>query len=102
MSGFDKIEFKDEAAPAVSQKPAARVKSTTDFVKSPSAEPTMPKRNKKSSFNFKYSKKLAIILGVIVLIIVLISIPAYATYKSGLQTYREAKLIAAAAKQQNV
>lgn len=104
MSGFDKIEFKNEAiSPASKQQSMPRTKSTPDFAKSQGSTITMPKRKKKiTNFNWKASKKLWITLGVIVLLIVLISIPAYATYKSGLQTYREAKLIAAAAKQQNV
>ncbi len=105
MSGFDKIEFKDAAA--AGEKPKAnntRIKNAPDFAKSSSAPTVMPKRKQKTSsnFKFKFSKKLAITLGVIVLLIVLISIPAYATYKSGIKTYREAKLIATAAKQQNV
>jgi len=105
MSGFDKIEFKDTAASG--QKPKAnntRVKNTPDFANSQSVPTVMPKRKQKTNanFKFKFSKKLAIILGVIVLLIVLISIPASATYKSGIKTYREAKLIATAAKQQNV
>ncbi len=105
MSGFDKIEFKDAAASGENVKASpTRVKSTPDFAKSQSAPVVMPKRKKKANFNFdfKHAKKLYITLGVIVLLIVLISIPAYATYKSGLKTYREAKLIATAAKQQNV
>ena len=60
----------------------------------------MPQRKKKTNFQFKFHKKLSIALGIVIILIVLISIPAYATYKSGLATYREAKLIAAAAKDQ--
>ena len=109
MSGFDKIEFNDKAVPETSEKPTrsntrGRVKNTPDFAKSQSVPIIMPKRKKKSDFNFKFktSRKFYITLGVIVLLIVLISIPAYFTYKSGIKTYREAKLIATAAKQQNV
>lgn len=105
MSGFDKIEFKDKSTPSANtQVRSGRVKSTPDFAKSQSTV-VMPKRNTKTNFNFfhhKASKPLLIALGVIIILVVLISIPAYATYKAGLQTYREAKLIAAAAKQQNV
>jgi len=110
MSGFDKIEFKSKedkpvAAPK-SQASQGKVKRSPDYVKSPAATVAMPKRNKNSKFTFKFHKKLSLTVGIIVIIlvalIVLISIPAYATYKSGLQTYREAKLIASAAKQQNV
>lgn len=107
MSGFDKIEFKDETSPSPkgSQKTTlSKVKTIADFAKSKGPTITMPKRKRKTDFNFtfKASRKLFITLGVIVLLIVLISIPAYATYKSGLKTYREAKLIAHAAKSQNV
>jgi Protein of unknown function (DUF4012) len=107
MSGFDKIEFKDDAKPPAPQnaaRPGSRIKSTNtpDFAKSKSPPPVMPKRKKKSRFRIKFHKKLTIALGIVVILIVLISIPAYATYKSGLKTYRAAKLIAAAAKQQNV
>jgi len=104
MSGFDKIEFKDKAVPA--GKPQAeikRIKNTPDFAKSQPATIAMPKRNnKKANFKFKFHKKLSIAVAVVIILIVLISIPAYSTYKSGLQTYRQAKLISAAAKAQNV
>jgi len=108
MSGFDKIEFNDKKDKAALDGNAkanpTRTKNIPDFAKSQSVPVVMPKRKKKSnfSFNFKHSKGLYITLGIIVLLIILISIPAYATYKSGLKTYREAKLIATAAKQQNV
>jgi len=104
MSGFDKIEFKKEEkiAPAKSQASTRKVKSTPDFAKSTNSTIVMPQRKKKTNFQFKFHKKLSIALGIVIILIVLISIPAYATYKSGLATYREAKLIAAAAKDQNV
>ena len=107
MNGFDKIEFNDKTPVNVYNKNASesrsRLKETPDFAKSPSAPVTMPKRKKKSfNFNFKASKKLYIALGVVVLLVVLICIPAYATYQSGLKTYREAKLIGTALKKQNI
>jgi len=109
MSGFDKIEFKEKKSAAAnaqvkpaSANTASRIKSTPDFAKTQSPTLVMPKRKQKSTSNFRVSRKLLIVLGIIVLLVVLISIPAYATYKSGIKTYREAKLIAAAAKQQNV
>ncbi|HVA96445.1 MAG TPA: DUF4012 domain-containing protein [Candidatus Acidoferrales bacterium] len=109
MSGFDKIEFKekkDQTPPPMKEQAAVknRIKSakTPDFANIKSPPIAMPKRKKKANFTFKFHKKLTIALGVVVLLIVLISIPAYATYKSGLKMYRESKLIAAAAKQQNV
>ncbi len=108
MSGFDKIEFNNKQEKPVKEGKAkanpTRVKNTPDFANSQSAPAVMPKRTKKANSNFKFKnyKTLSIVLAVIVVLIVLISIPAYFTYKSGLKTYREAKLIAAAAKQQNV
>lgn len=110
MSGFDKIEFKDTVKPPSNAQAAvrSRIKSTPDFAKSQSPTLPMPKRKQKSNanFKFKFHKKPTIVAGIIILFIVLIgvliSIPAYATYKSGLKTYREAKLISTAVKEQNV
>ena len=109
MSGFDKIEFTNKKdAEVVDGKTKAnplRTKNTPDFAKSQSAPIVMPKRKKNgnsSNFKFRVSKKVSIVLGILVLLVVFISIPAYATYKSGLKAYREAKLIATAAKQQNI
>ena len=107
MSGFDKIEFNDKRD--TSTRPNAGIsvnipaKNIPDFAKSNSTL-VMPRRKKKNTahVNFRASRKLFITLGIVILLIILISIPAYATYKSGLKAYREAKLIAAAAKQQNV
>ncbi len=102
MSGFDKIEFKEETRSAGSNPPsrAAATKKTQDFAKSQSVDPIMPKRRQKAKF--KIPRKVYISIIVVVLLVVLISIPAYATYKSGLQTYRQSKLIASAMKKQNV
>jgi hypothetical protein len=107
MSGFDKIEFKDKdknkAAATASPKPnTIRIKDTPDFAKSQSAPTVMPKRKKATKINYKVSGIIAGILAVIIVIVILIAIPAYAAYKSGLKTFREAKLIASAAKEQNV
>lgn len=102
MSGFDKIEFKQRERPS-SQVTAARsrVKKTQDFARTSSATTvTMPKRKKK--IGFKPSRKLYTALGIVVLLLVFLAIPAYATYKSGLKTYREAQLIGKALKKQNI
>lgn len=105
MSGFDKIEFaqqtKTEASPAQSSAPK---KLQQDFAKSSGAfEDTMPKRRKTGNGRkFKFNKKLSIGLGVFALLIVLISIPAYLTYQSGLKTYRQSQLVMSAIKKQNV
>jgi len=104
MSGFDKIEFKkqEDIPPAKVQTNTRKIKSTPDFAKSASPIVIMPQRKKKTNFKFKFHKKLSIALGVVVVLLVLMSIPAVATYKSGLETYRQAKLIASAVKDQNV
>lgn len=86
MSGFDKIEFSPKS-PSLAKQDAGR----TNFL-------TMAKRKKK----IKIPRKLAIVLGVLVGFLLLMSIPAYATYQSGLKTYREAKLIGDAVKKQNI
>ena len=102
MSGFDKIEFKNTNNQASTTTPTRKSsrKSIPDFAKSPSAPIVMPKRKK--SIGFKPSKKLYIGLGIVALLLVLIAIPAYATYKSGLKTYREAQLVGKALKKQNI
>ena len=102
MSGFDKIEFSDQADQGVSTTAVPKQKSTPDFANNQTSI-AMPKRKKKIALGkFKMSRRVAISLGVAVLVLILIAIPAYATYQSGLKTYREAKLIGNALKKQNV
>lgn len=93
MSGFDKIEFtpKSNSQPAGGQSIAKKDQSSI----------SMPKK-KQPKFKFKFNKKVAIVLGVLILLIVLTVIPAYSTYTSGLKTYRQAKLVAASLKTQNI
>lgn len=57
------------------------------------------KRRKKISPQLKI---ILIILAIIIVGIVITAIPAYATYKSAIKTYQQAKNIATAIKQQNV
>src|SRR5437588_10971504 len=92
MSGFSKIDFGQNTV----QKDKA--------VKSTDTNPIMPaKKKRKVKFSFgKKTKIITIILVVIVVLLTLIAIPAYATYKSGLKAYREAKILAAVAKSQNI
>lgn len=106
MSGFDKIEFAQQAqtSDASTQRNITK-KVPQDFAKSQSASPvedTMAKRRKNGIKKFKVSRKVYIGLGIFALILVLISIPAYATYQSGLKTYRQAILVKNAVKKQNV
>lgn len=104
MSGFDKIEFAQQTrTPAENTQRNITQKVPQDFAKSQSIpEDTMAKRRKTGSKRFKVSKKLYIGLGIFALLVVLITIPAYATYQSGLKTYRQAQLINSALKKQNV
>lgn len=100
MSGFDKIEF-NEPKPA---EPVGRQQRTASFAKQDQAggganNTFMPKRKKK---NLKKLKISLIVVGVFVLIAALIGIPAYATYKSGIKTYRQSQLAVDAIKKQNI
>lgn len=101
--GFDKIELKSTEKPATQAvRPTSRIESkklSGDFAKSPTSTSFMANRKKTK---FRISKKIPIILGIFLVLLVLIAIPAFATYKSGLKTYREAKIAAAAMKNQNV
>lgn len=105
MSGFDKIEFAQQTKTATSStQSSASKKMQQDFAKSSGAvQDTMPKRRKTGNGRkFKVNKKLSIGLGIVALLIVLISIPAYLTYQSGLKTYRQSQLVMSAIKKQNV
>lgn len=104
MSGFDKIEFAQQPKTAASLTQSnAPKKMQQDFAKSSSAfEDTMAKRRKTGKNKFKVNKKLAMGLGIFALVVVLISIPAYLTYQSGLKTYRQSQLVMSAVKKQNV
>jgi hypothetical protein len=111
MSGFDKIEFTDQTPAVVKSDISSevsasrsRMKSTQDFARNQSAPIIMPKRKKlgNTSFKIKMNRKAYSILGAIVLVIILFAIPAYATYQSGLKTYREAQLVGKAIKKQNI
>lgn len=128
MGGFDKIELipavnKDsEAVPPVHgenksrhgfsirrlfqgrnrQTDVRRAKEHSgnqDFSKSSNNE-LMAKRRKRGKL--KMSRRSSIALAVVALILLMIGIPSYLTYKSALKTYRSAKLVSAAMKAQNV
>jgi hypothetical protein len=127
MGGFDKIELKpksqEPASPMLqrgepasnlgqgraegteklsgsSEKNSASSGKMQDFSKNEGNGGFMSKRNKKSKF--KMTRKHSIALAVVAFILLLIGIPSYLTYKSGLKTYRQAKLVSAALKSQNV
>jgi len=88
MGGFDKIEFAQPVA-----KESLTDKKDTNF--------TMTKRGSKK-FKLKLSRKGFIILSIIIGLFILAGIPAFATYKSALKTYRDIKLVSASLKTQNI
>jgi hypothetical protein len=109
MSGFDKIEFKPvqkESSATIAGSGSRRTVGSSGS----SGREKKAGQDQKTLFmaaKRKKQKKIAwkiplIVVGIIVLVVALIGFPAYATYKSGLKTYREAKLIAGAFKQQNI
>ncbi len=110
MGGFDKIELTPKnpsPASPVSQE-GSMINETqiggksdvrADFAKTETKNSFMSKRKRSK---FKVSRKVPIILGVLVVLLVLIGIPVLATYNSGIKAYRSAKLAAAAMKNQNV
>lgn len=100
MSGFDKIEF-SEAKPAapVTRQPRASSFAKQDQAGASTNNTFMPKRKKKDLKKIKIS---LIVVGVFLLIAALIGIPAYATYKSGIKTYKQSQLAVDAMKKQNI
>src|SRR5688572_13563657 len=120
MDGFDKIELMPKNAQSASdagQGRTVRVEKELsgnsgennpsssaggqDFSKSNGASGTFMSRRKKRT-KFKMTKKHSIALSVVALILLMIGIPSYLTYKAGLKTYRQAKLVSAALKSQNI
>lgn len=105
MSGFDKIEFKEQTGPAATVTPK---KSAPDFARKQTQAGggnnfSMARRKKSGSRQFRISpKKLGIIALVVVVLLTLTGIPAFATYQAGLKTYREAKLIGKALNKQDI
>lgn len=77
MSGFEKIEFNKEPLP-------------------------MSKKKRKNNRKKLPAKLIISIITVIVAIGLAVGIPAYATYNSGLKTYREARILFDAVKKQNI
>lgn len=86
MSSFDKIEF--------------NTFSSAGKTTGGSHKPTMTKKKK------RFSKSLALKLGGVLIVLVaigfMVGMPAYATYNSGIKTYRQAKILFDAVKNQNV
>ena len=91
MAGFDKIEFGAEKV----------VKTSMADQKDPVSP--MVKQRKKVGLKLKFHKKTTFTtLIVVIILLVLVAFPAFATYKSGLKTYRDIKLVSAALKTQDI
>jgi hypothetical protein len=88
MGGFDKIELNSAKRDQISKRPAERQR------------PFMAAKKKQKLK--KPAKIVLIVLLILVVFVGIISIPAFAAYKSALKTYREAKLISAAVKKQDI
>ncbi len=103
MGGFDKIEFDNSAQP-VNQTASVATKPSLMDKKDESLRMAKPKKKNKRALRF--SPKAAMIGGgvllVLLLLLVLTGIPAYATYKAGLKTYRDVKLVSTALKTQDI
>jgi len=112
MSGFDKIEFTEQKSTAGTSNPirSGQKKSTVDFAGQQSQTSqrvnnisSMARRKKTGSKKISIPpKKAGIIALVVLLLLTLTGIPAYATYQAGLKTYREAKLIGKALNKQDI
>ena len=106
MPGFNKIEFNDtgESSSKKTSDTVSARKPASDFAKSSTSDDPMAKRRNKSTKkrNINIPKKVYIGLGIFVFLMVLIAIPTYATYQSGLKTYRQAQLIKDALKKQDI
>lgn len=124
MGGFDKIELMTKNPPPASSPSQGGPASPTgrsdrvekefsgsskgstnsagkpDFAKSEGNGGFMSKRKKRTKF--RMGRRHSIALAVVAFILLLIGIPSYLTYKSGLKTYRQAKLVSAAIKSQNI
>lgn len=111
MGGFDKIEFTDKDKKESRSEESTKATVTSgkhtgsDFKSSLMDQKygsfSMGKR-KSGRSKFKFGKKSGIALLIIFVLLVLSGIPAYATYKSGLETYRNAKVLSQALKNQDI
>jgi hypothetical protein len=101
MSGFDKIGFDtDVAKTKQAGLPVQPMKQSLSDQKGSIV--SMNKRKKIGKISFRVPKKVWIAVGVVAILLGLMGIPAYATYQSGLKTYRESKLIGKALNTQNI
>ena len=102
MGGFDKIEFNtksDKPTSSIKEKiNTVPVKSSMQDQKNGSFGMSNRKQQKKFTFKFKWSKKANIVVGIVLLLILLSGIPAFATYTAAMKTKDHAKLLSAALK----
>ncbi len=69
----------------------------------PAGGQNSPMARKKKKNPRKLNRKLASVVSLIIIIVImLVAIPAFFTYNAGLKTYREAKILIAAVKNQNI
>ncbi len=97
MGGFDKIEFKP-----VETKSQAKVSQPVKQSLGDQKGTTFTMKKRTTGKKITVPRKVWVALAVVAVLLGLMGIPAYATYTSGLKTYREAKLIAKALNQQNI
>lgn len=106
MGGFDKIEFTDNKPKSVPAKEnnngSFATKRSLRDQKNENFAMTNRRKSERSKFQLKWSRKGWIVALIILVLVVLSGIPAFATYKSGLETYRHAKLLSAALKNQDL
>lgn len=111
MGGFDKIELGPKNNDSSGSKSGniqgdhhnpnpSKSGGNQDFVKTQS-KPFMSSRNKNRK-KFKLGKRYPIAVSILAFILLLIGIPSYLTYKSGLRTYKQAQLASAALKSQDI
>lgn len=107
MGGFDKIELTPRSKnDTASDGNPGRLrhekvkKGHGDYAKTES-KPFMSKRNTTKK-KFGLGKRYPIAVSILAFILLLIGIPSYLTYKSGLRTYRQAQLVSAALKAQDI
>jgi hypothetical protein len=106
MDGFDKIEFTEKKQrPVTSEQTRTRVLSSKPSLmdkKNENFDMARRRQKGKPSFRLKWSKKGSVALVIVLLLLVLSGIPAYATYKAGVKTVAHARLLSAALKTQDI
>src|SRR5258706_3780895 len=104
MDGFEKIEFTEKKRKSTPDKSARKVSliGKSNLADQKESNFTMAKQRSSKKTKFKFSRKGIIALVIVLVIFVLTGIPAFATYKAGIKTYRDAKLVASSLKTQDI